>query len=114
MALVAVVAAAMGFCQMQLRGRAYRVRAWYHMTASHQLANEATWFFCTFGLPERQVEAIHSSRAAERSALLTASGYHRRLHEKYERAAQRPWLPVAPDPPPPPRGNPRIVTAADY
>jgi hypothetical protein len=28
--------------------------------------------------------------------------YHRRLKEKYERAAARPWLPVAPDPPSPP------------
>jgi hypothetical protein len=28
--------------------------------------------------------------------------HHRRLKEKYERAAARPWLPVAPDPPPPP------------
>jgi hypothetical protein len=28
--------------------------------------------------------------------------YHRQLKGKYERAAARPWLPVVPDPPPPP------------
>jgi hypothetical protein len=29
------------------------------------------------------------------------AGYHWMLHEKYERAARYPWLPVAPDPPEP-------------
>ena len=28
--------------------------------------------------------------------------YHRRLRDKYESAAARPWLPVASDPPSPP------------
>jgi hypothetical protein len=28
-------------------------------------------------------------------------GHHRRMQAKYDRAARRPWLPVAPDPPEP-------------
>ena len=51
---------------------------------------------------------------AERKALLEASEYHLRLHAKYERASERPWLPVRSDPPPPPGGYPGLVTAADY
>src|SRR4051812_39209108 len=30
-----------------------------------------------------------------------SAAYHARLKTKYERAARFPWLPVAPDPPPP-------------
>jgi hypothetical protein len=30
------------------------------------------------------------------------SGWHWELSNKYRRAAERPWLPVEPDPPPPP------------
>ena len=33
--------------------------------------------------------------------LLQFNHYHDQMIEKYERAASRPWLPVAPDPPPP-------------
>jgi hypothetical protein len=114
MVLVAVVAGATAFCEMRRRERAYRDRAWYHLAASHQLARDSRWHLCTFGLPERQAEAIRSRESAERTALSTAAEYHRRLRAKYERAAQRPWLPVEPDPPPPPGGNPAIVTADDY
>jgi hypothetical protein len=114
MALVAAVAGALAYSEMQRRGRTYRAQAWYHLAASHQLASESRWDLCMFGLPERQVEAIQAGRAAERTALLTASEYHRQLHAKYERAAQHPWLPVAPDPQPPPGGNPTLITANDY
>lgn len=31
----------------------------------------------------------------------TLTEYHGRMRRKYEHAAHRPWLPVAPDPPPP-------------
>jgi hypothetical protein len=108
------MAVAMAYYEMQRRGRAYRAQAWYHLAASHQLDMDSRSFFCTFGMPARQVEAIQARQSAERTALLTASEYHRQLHAKYERAAPRPWLPVAPDPPPPPGGNPIIVTADDY
>jgi hypothetical protein len=39
---------------------------------------------------------VSSSLNAARSA------YHAALRDKYERAARYPWLPLAPDPPPPP------------
>jgi hypothetical protein len=38
--------------------------------------------------------------------------HHRRLKEKYERAAACPWLPVAPDPPSPPGPYELTGTAA--
>ena len=114
MVLVAVMAGAMAYCEMQRRRRTYHSQAWYHLAASHQLAIDSRWSPCTFGSPEQRVEAIQANRLAEQTALLTASEYHLRLHAKYERAARRPWLPVAPDPSPPPGGNPALVTADDY
>ena len=112
--LVAVMAVSMAYSEMKRRRRTYRAQAWYHLAASHQLAIESRWSPCTFGSPEQLVEAIQASRLAERTALLTASEYHLRLHAKYERAAERPWLAVAPDPSPPRGGNPALVTADDY
>jgi hypothetical protein len=114
MALVAVMAGAMACCEMQRRRRTYRAQAWYHLAASHQLAVDSRWSLCMFGFSEQLAKAIQASRLAERTALLTASEYHLRLHAKYERAAQRPWLPVAPDPSPPPGGNAALVSADDY
>ena len=114
LALVAVIAGAMAYCEMQHRQRTYRAQASYHLAASHLLAIDSRWSPCTFGSPAQLVESIQASRLAKRAALLTASEYHLRLHAKYERAAQRPWLPVAPDPSPPPGGNPALVTADDY
>jgi hypothetical protein len=113
-AVVAVVAVAMACCEMRRRARTYHAQAWYHFAASLQLANDSRFSLCMFGLSQHQVESILARRSAERATLLTASEYHRRLHAKYERAAQRPWLPVAPDPPPPSGGNPALVSADDY
>ena len=114
MLLVAVMAGAMAYCEMQRRRRTYHAQAWYHLAASHQIAIDSRWSPCTFGSPKQRAEAIQARRLAERTALLTACEYHVRLHAKYERAAQRPWMPVAPDPSPPPGGNPALVTADDY
>jgi hypothetical protein len=53
--------------------------------------------------------AQHESdeHAAERQRLtyplVRFRRYHYRMVDKYERAASRPWLPVASDPPPPPK-----------
>jgi hypothetical protein len=58
--------------------------------------------------------AVYHARLAETGMDLAPSGdaalilsprdiaYHGELKVKYERAATRPWLPVEPDPPPPP------------
>jgi hypothetical protein len=114
MAVVAIGAAASGLYEIRRRGQSYRLLARYHLAASRQLANEASSFFCTFGLARSQVEQIEIRRLAERRALLKASEYHRRLYAKYERACEHPWLPVRSDPPAPPGGNPVLVTSADY
>jgi hypothetical protein len=114
MAAVAIGAAASGLYEMRRRGLSYRLLARYHLAASRQLANDASGFFCTFGLPKSQIEQIEIRLLAERRALLKASEYHRRLYAKYERASERPWLPVHSDPPASPEGNPVLVTSADY
>jgi hypothetical protein len=112
--LVALAAGTLACIEMRRRQRTYRDRAWYHLAASDQLVRDSRWHFCLFSLTERQAEAIRSRVSAERTALLTASEYHRRLHRKYERAAERPWLPIAPDPPPPPGANRALASADDY
>jgi hypothetical protein len=114
MAVVAVAASSLGVHDLWRRGQSYRLRAWYHLAASHQLVNDSRSSLCSYGLTERQIEANRARWIAERSVLLTASEYHLRLHAKYQRAAERPWLPVGPDPPPPPGSHPSLVTADDY
>ncbi len=37
--------------------------------------------------------------------------YHAQMQEKYDRASDRPWLPVSSDPPPPPRPSNEFVKA---
>ena len=115
MAVVAVAASSLGVYDLWRRGQSYRLQAWYHLAASRQLANnDVRGALCSYGLTERQIEANRARWIAERSVLLTASEYHLRLHAKYQRAAERPWLPVGPDPPPPPGSHPSLVTSADY
>jgi len=96
MAVVAIAAAASGLAEMRRRSQSYQLRAWYHLAASRQLANDASSFFCTFGLTKSQIEPIEIRRLAERWALLKASEYHRRLYAKYERACERPDYPSVP------------------
>jgi hypothetical protein len=114
MAVVAIAASSLGVYDLWRRGQSYRLQAWYHLAATRQLANDSRSFLCSYGLTERQIEANRARRAAERSVLLKASEYHLRLHAKYQRASERPWLPVGPDPPPPPGSHPSLVTADDY
>ena len=112
--LVALAAGTLACIEMRRRQRTYRDRAWYHFAASDQLARDSRRHLCMFCFTEPQAQAIRSRVSAERTALVVASEYHRRLHKKYLRAAQRPWLPVAPDPPPPPGANPALASADDY
>jgi hypothetical protein len=115
MAVIAGAAVSLGVYEtMRRRVQAFRLKAWYHHAASHQLAMEGREFFCGFGLTKERLEAIAAERRARQRIAMTASEYHEGLHKKYQRAAERPWLPVDPDPPPPPEANPRIVTADDY
>jgi hypothetical protein len=49
--------------------------------------------------PER--EEVKAKRAADARVNHRTADYHAALKHKYEQAASRPWVPVAPDPPPP-------------
>jgi hypothetical protein len=114
MAAVAIAASSLGVYDLWRRGQSYRLQAWYHLAASRQLVNDSSSSLCSYGLTERQIAANRARRNAERSVLVKASEYHLRLHAKYQRASELPWLPVGPDPPPPPGSHPTLVTAADY
>jgi hypothetical protein len=115
MAVVAVVAVSLGLYEtMRRRAQDYHVRAWYHLAASHQLAAESRSFFCLFGVPQGQKEEVAARQSAERQLALEASEYHAKLYRKYLHASAWPWLPIGDDPPSPPGGYPKIVTADDY
>jgi hypothetical protein len=114
MAVVGIAALLSANETMRRRGQIYRVKADYHFAASHQLANEGNLFICGYGMTEEKLAAIHAQRRAEKLAVQDAVEYHARLHRKYLRASETPWLPVEPDPPPPHRSNPILVSADDY
>jgi hypothetical protein len=61
-----------------------------------------------FGMKvEPESEAVKAKRSADARVNLRAAEYHAALKHKYEKAASRPWAPIAPDPPPPePEGVP--------
>jgi hypothetical protein len=50
---------------------------------------------------EQESEAVKAKRAADSRLNQRTAEYHAALKHKYERAASRPWVPIAPDPPPP-------------
>jgi hypothetical protein len=76
MVSAAIVAVAAWAVRMHRLSRDYRLRSEDHAVAGYEAASEA---------PPRT----------------NRSGHHWLLHEKYKRAADRPWLPVDPDPPEP-------------
>ncbi len=80
LALVAALAVILGIL-MTLHRRRERFRA---LAAEHFSAINAVYF--------GDADAPRLTGAA--------AGYHRELSSKYQAAADRPWLPVAPDPPP--------------
>jgi hypothetical protein len=98
MIAVAIVAIGLGAWILGARSRAYAVQAGNHgyrefMCRLAIRAYEANPRGVTVSGPE-PVEVI-----IDRSRRLT--GHYAALKRKYERAASRPWLPVAPDPPEP-------------
>jgi hypothetical protein len=48
------------------------------------------------------IESAAASGRAKAQRQLTLARFHGELRRKYDRAARRPWLPVPPDPHPPP------------
>jgi hypothetical protein len=114
MFFIAVAAFLAAFEGERRRGERFSLIAQYHLAASHQLDMDRRSFVCGYGMSEAHLEAIRIRREAEWKVAQTAMDYHDRLHAKYRIAAQCPWRPVGPDPPPPPGANPKIVTADDY
>jgi hypothetical protein len=114
MVVVAVAAVLATIEEVRRRGERYKLRAHYHLAASHQLDMDRRTFICGYGMSEAHLEAIRIRREAEWKVAQTAIDYHDRLLAKYRHAAERPWLSVGSDPPPPPEANPKIVTADDY
>jgi hypothetical protein len=103
-----------GVVEMHRRSQSYRAKAEYHHAASHQLETDCRPFFCGYGLPVERAEAIARERAEEQKLLDVAAAYHRTLERKYRAAARRPWSTIGQDPPAPPKGNPKLVSADDY
>jgi len=109
MAVVAVMAAALKGYELHERGRSYRLLAAHHLAASHSnRAISGRPLFCSNARKAGQVETN-----TERGQALTAARCHEALYDKYIRAAERPWLPVEPDPPPP-IPDPALVSADEY
>ena len=59
-------------------------------------------------LVEPESEAIKAKRAADAGLNQRTAEYHFALRHKYETAASRPWVPIAPDPPLPNRMLPPV------
>jgi hypothetical protein len=114
MAVVATAAMSCAFVAMQRRSQSYRARAEYRHAAKHQLEMDCRPFFCGYGISAERAEAIARERALEQKLLEAAAAYHHALELKYRAAARRPWSPIEADPPPPPKGNPKLVSADDY
>jgi hypothetical protein len=103
--------------EMRLRSQAYRRRADYHIAAREQLLRDNKDMLCGYArsqLSAAQLARRQGERDAETRIVEKAAEYHLRLHAKYLRAGERPWLPVDPDPLPPPRANPALASADDY
>ncbi len=117
MSIVALAAVAAAAHEMRLRSQAYRRLADYHIAASQQLLRDNKDILCGYArsfLSEAQLARRQRERDAETRIVERAAEYHLRLHAKYLRAGQRPWLPVEADPFPPPRANPALASADDY
>jgi hypothetical protein len=115
--MMVVVGIAAAFCaaaEMRRRSQSSRERAAYHFAARHQLEMDCRSFVCGFGMSQERLEEIARLRADEQKLLIAAAEYHRGLERKYLSAAARPWLPIKSDPPAPPKGNPKLISADDY
>jgi hypothetical protein len=116
MVATAVVAALLGRAAgVRRRGESFRHRAEYHLWADGHLTDEAGGpLGCSTGLEEGDIERIFCGRGPRECRAFHAAEYHYALSEKYLKAAERPWLPVAEDPPPPPGAYPSFKADARY
>ena len=94
MVAVAVIAFALAAAILWQRSEAYRSLAEEHSNLEYSILPPAIF---AIGTPERPM--LPQGYTADRMFL--EAYYHHQLSQKYWNAAARPWLPVAPDPPPP-------------
>ncbi|HWE37344.1 MAG TPA: helix-turn-helix domain-containing protein [Isosphaeraceae bacterium] len=106
MALVAVTAVLLGVFSarvarfQRIAGRhADQVKTLYKHEM-YDLSNKSVIFSYMNGGPLYSASS-NDWREAEAARVGRRRSYHDRLQRKYEQAARRPWLPVAPDPPDP-------------
>ncbi len=94
MILVAVLALSLSAAVLWLRREQYRRLAEVYSLTEKVLRVDSHMARGTAAFP-----LLDLSDSMDRNA--RQADYYARLRRKYERAATRPWLPVAPDPPPP-------------
>jgi hypothetical protein len=109
---VASVALLMGGMRLLWLRSVYRKAALAHAT-DENLARTLQRMVKNEGKDERELEiafgikvqpeseAVTAKRAADTRVNQKTAEYHAALKQKYEKAASRPWVPIAPDPPPP-------------
>jgi hypothetical protein len=100
--LIAVAVAGMVLGEGLMIQRRARLRA----TSARHAAQEQMWTTLAAAAgqrPSRRVDWSYRGvrRQTDQGRCRAAADYHARLARKYDRAARYPWLPVAPDPPPP-------------
>ncbi len=107
---VALLAAALGFAVgIHRRYESFRRLAAHHFQAHCLLIDQAGGpLVCGTGLTDSDIERIFCRRGPNESRAYYAAMYHYELSEKYRLAWERPWLPVATDPPAPPGANPKF------
>jgi type II secretory pathway pseudopilin PulG len=112
MIVVAIVALLMGGMRLLWLRSVYRKAALAHATFENlartlqrMVENEGKderELEIAFGMKvESESEVVKAKRAADARVNQKTAEYHAAQRQKYERAASRPWVPIAPDSPPP-------------
>ena len=111
MLIVALVAGAFGATEgLRRRSQALRSRSLYHKGEGMGTADELTpfperWRHVTPFRPWLEPAPLTAEEdqviSAWRQSNKRRLAYHVAMYQKYEQAAARPWLPIAPDPPEP-------------
>jgi hypothetical protein len=105
----AMIAGSMGIVAgIHRRGESFRRLAAYHLQAHAILVDRLGVGRCWKGETESEIERIYCSQGPEVCRAYKASMYHWQLSENYRLAAERPWLPLSDDPPPPPDAHPEF------
>jgi hypothetical protein len=97
MIVVTVTALVTTRVEMHRRQNEFQRLAAYHK-------KERSLIFAGRGRKSGDIEIwlrLDPSKRSWRPSSVWEAAYHSRMREKYERASRCPWLPVAPDPPPP-------------